>query len=210
MIVPIKGYNGYFVGDDGVVYSGKKGTLYPLRPLLGGHGGYEKVRLYTGSRRSWKTVFVHRLVAEAFIPNPDNLPIVNHIDENRSNNKAENLEWCTVAYNNVYGSALEKKRATMKRRFEENPSERERMSKQSKNRIWRDETKRKIADSLSRPVFAIKDGKVLATFKSAKEAEGMTGIKRSNICKVLKGERLSAGGYQWKYAACGGEIEGGN
>lgn len=50
---------------------------------------------------------VHRLTATAFINNPHGYPSINHIDENKTNNKAENLEWCTVAYNNAYGKHQE-------------------------------------------------------------------------------------------------------
>ena len=58
---------------------------------------YYKVILYKNGKA--KNFFVHRLVAEAFIPNPDNLPQVNHIDHNPFNNRADNLEWCTAKYN---------------------------------------------------------------------------------------------------------------
>lgn len=49
---------------------------------------------------------LHRLVAEHFIPNPDNLPVVNHIDENKINNSIENLEWCSIKYNNTYNDRI--------------------------------------------------------------------------------------------------------
>lgn len=65
--------------------------------------GYMQLRLYDNGRA--KTVEVHTLVAKAFIPNPNNLPCVNHKDENKTNNKVENLEWCTVKYNVRYSEA---------------------------------------------------------------------------------------------------------
>jgi hypothetical protein len=51
-----------------------------------------------------KRHYLHRLIAQAFIPNPDNLPFINHKDENRSNNSLSNLEWCTCSYNNTYNA----------------------------------------------------------------------------------------------------------
>lgn len=68
--------------------------------------GYKFVTLVVKNNR--KTAYIHRLVAEAFIPNPENLPEVNHKDENKLNNCVDNLEWCTVAYNNTYGTRLER------------------------------------------------------------------------------------------------------
>ena len=74
--------------------------------------GYFIVCLY--KNKTHKYYLIHRLVAEAFIPNPDNLPIINHKDEDKSNNCVENLEWCSHRYNSNYNGVLKKRSQRMK------------------------------------------------------------------------------------------------
>lgn len=69
--------------------------------------GYKQVGLRDG-KRLFTVKPIHRLVALAFLPNPNNLPCVNHIDENKENNTVVNLEWCTVLHNNCHGTRLER------------------------------------------------------------------------------------------------------
>lgn len=70
--------------------------------------GYLFVGLRKDKKRKFK--YIHRLVAEAFIPNPNNLPQINHKDENKQNNCVNNLEWCTNKYNQNYGTIKERKK----------------------------------------------------------------------------------------------------
>lgn len=67
-------------------------------------GGYLRVTLKNQGKEKTKTI--HRLVAESFIPNPCNLPQINHKDENKLNNSTDNLEWCTAKYNSTYGTRI--------------------------------------------------------------------------------------------------------
>lgn len=80
-----------------------KGKILKLR---NNRCGYPIVMLRKNG--TFKTVLVHRLVAEAFIPNPDNLPYINHKDENPANPIATNLEWCTPLYNLKYSNVFER------------------------------------------------------------------------------------------------------
>ena len=76
-----------------------------LKPRIAGHG-YLMVDLH--GDKGLKKKYVHRIVAEAFIPNPNGLPQVNHKDEDKTNNVVENLEWCTASYNMCHGTRHER------------------------------------------------------------------------------------------------------
>ena len=118
--LPVRGYEGKYVVDQfGRVYGVDRtttvldnGRIYE-KPIAGKQmkqsvhtKGYKTVTLTKNGKT--KTVYVHRIVAEAFISNPYNLPMVNHKDEDKTNNFVENLEWCTASYNRTYGKAIER------------------------------------------------------------------------------------------------------
>lgn len=79
--------------------------------------GYLRIILIDKNHKA-KTCSVHRLVALAFIPNPNNFPMVNHKDENKENNFVENLEWCDAAYNVSYGTAIQRRSEKRRRKVE--------------------------------------------------------------------------------------------
>lgn len=123
---PVKGYEGYYEVDqfgrvfsvDRVISVEDNGRKYD-KPIAGKQmkqtmhdKGYKVVSLTKGGKT--KNKFVHRLVAEAFLDNPDDLPMVNHKDEDKTNNFLENLEWCTASYNRTYGKAVERHARTLR------------------------------------------------------------------------------------------------
>ena len=166
----IAGYEGlYQVSNWGRVRNTRRVRI--LKPNLL-KAGYYQVALYEGKRIS-HCFKVHRLVAAAFIPNPNNLPCVNHKNEIKTDNRVENLEWCDERYNSNYGTRNNRLSALLTNRSD-----------------------------LSKPVAQMtKNGEVLATFPSANEAERQTGICSTNInaCCLNKPRYKSAGGFIWRY-----------
>lgn len=129
--------------------------------------GYVKTALRKNKKRYYFRV--HRLVAEAFIPNPDNLPVVNHKNGNKSDNRAENLEWCTVAENTQHGFDV-------------------------LGRIGQNggtNTPVAMIDKDSE--------KLLRTFNSIKEASDYVGAHTSSIWYALQDDRRTSKGYKWRY-----------
>ncbi len=146
--------------------------------------GYCVVSMKIGNR--YYTKRVHRLVAEAFIPNPDNLPQVNHKDEDKTNNQVNNLEWCDAYYNNHYGSRLQRVREAL-------------LGKE-----FSDERKQHIRDANTRiqgkPVAQIDtNGNIIKEYVSTKEAERDTGIPHGAISGVCRGKRKHIKHTYWKY-----------
>ena len=178
----IENYEGFYqVSNLGRVRSLERDVFFPngtiirhmeekvLVPSLN-RGGYSYINLNKNGKV--KKEYVHRLVAMAFLPNPENKPQINHRDEVKTNNVVENLEWCSAQYNINYGTRNE--RSVQNHRyykFGNNPN--------------------------AKSVFCEELNK---KFDSIRRAEEELGVNINCIVGACKGRQKTAGGFHWRYA----------
>ena len=167
----IEGFNGYQVSNEGKVKSLNYNHTKKERILKSekDKDGYLQVVLYKNGKPVMKKV--HRLVAQAFLENPQNLPQVNHKDECKTNNSVDNLEFCDNKYNINYGSRTQK----------------------CAEKQLNHPTKSKRVDQIN-----AQTGEVIRQWESTREA-GRNGFKQNHVSDCARGAIKQYKGFIWKY-----------
>ena len=180
----IEGYPNYQVSNMGRVKRLSTGyyrrTEKILKPQLQ-NNGYLHIKL--SQKDKTKCILVHRLVAQIFIPNHNNLPQVNHINEDKTDNRVENLEWCDRKYNINYGNGISKRVKTNK----ENGTYKKIGEINSKIR------------SKSILQFS-KDNSFIRKWDCIMDVQRELGYDSKQICSCLKNRQKTAKGFKWVYA----------
>ena len=153
-----------------------------LKPQISKRNGYVYQMLYKNGKE--KLLRVHRLVAMAFLPNPNNLPQVNHKDGNKQNNSVDNLEWCEQSYNmkHAFKTGLEK------------PSEKQKAAVRKTNEKKRKRVVRTMGDEKNE-------------YESATVAARKNNVGISTICRYCNKKRMPKDGASWQYIEDLGYVE---
>ena len=162
----IKSVNHTVVTSKGITHHRKEHQLHPSLA----RDGYLRLNIVLKDGRV-KKYFIHRLVAMAFLPNPNNYPMVNHKDENKTNNHITNLEWCEAKYNINYGTGIKRRAVQVQKRVE--------MLDKNTNEVLR----------------------IFESVGEASAFVGVSIACITNTCTNYDGHHKTCRGYKWRYAA---------
>jgi hypothetical protein len=174
----IPGFNGYLASDDGCIGHKNKNGIYVKKQFIS-ETGYPKVTLYVEGRV--KNLYVHRLVAFAFIPNPENRNQVNHIDGNKLNPRVDNLEWNTASENMIHAFHILNRKCSG--------------FQNSKKRTGINNHRSKKVSQLDKS-----SGAIIGQFYCAADIQRKYGFDNSKISACCRGVRKSAYGFCWRFA----------
>lgn len=178
----IQGCKGYQISNFGRVKSvfrkvnnknGSRSVRERILKTYSKNNGYEEISLNN------KRFRVHRLVAESFIPNPENKRFIDHINTIKTDNRVENLRWVTQSENNNNQLTIEKIRKAM-----------------TGLRCHEETKKAKSEKAIKQPIKCVETGVI---YNSIKECWRITGLDRGHISQVCRGLRKSCGGFHWEY-----------
>lgn len=212
----IEGYEGlYQVSNEGKVRSCEREIEYLVKGKYKGkrvfpsflikpwenNSGYVMVDLHKNGKTDKRTI--HRLVAEAFIPNIENKPCVDHINTIKTDNRVQNLRWCTYKENiNNPITNGKQKNLSKKRDFSylHNIDIYKKISKSLKGHKMSDEVKNKISESNSKPIYQYSlEGELITVYKNSVEASKKTGFPQAQINKYAHGKYYSKQRNKWYY-----------
>lgn len=186
---PVKEYEAdYLVSECGDVWSVRSNRLLVAKRE---RSGYRRITLSVDGRA--KTMAVHRIVAQAFIPNPENKPTVNHINEDKADNRVSNLEWATTREQNAHGTRTARAMASTDWAA--------RTAKMDYKEIARKHNYETMnAAQMRRVVQKDATGTVIAVFDSIGQAARSINVSTGHIWQCCNGQRKTCKGSVWCYA----------